>query len=76
MKNGLCEKSNCFCRLGSGSKQFDTVMIFLKKIFEKVDFGKISADDPKHAKLPSKQRVNGLYLFLIFAFPFTFSITS
>ena len=30
------------CRAWSGSKLFDTLMVFLKEIFEKVDFEKIS----------------------------------
>ena len=33
-------------------------MILLKEVFEKVDFEKISADDKKLAKLPSRQRVH------------------
>ena len=31
----------------SGPKLFDTLMVFLKGIFEKVDFEKKSADDKK-----------------------------
>ena len=32
----------------SGSKLFDTLMVFLKEFFEKIDFGKkISADDKR-----------------------------
>ena len=34
------------CRAWSGSKLFDTLMIFLKEFFEKIDFEK-SADDKK-----------------------------
>ena len=55
MINRLCEKSNCFCHLGSGFKLLNTVMIFLKEFFEKVDFEKYQ-QMKKHAKL---QRVNG-----------------
>ena len=39
------------------SKQFDTLIVFLKAFFEKVDFEKKSADDKTHAKLPWRQRV-------------------
>ena len=31
----------------SGSKPFDTLMVFLKEFFEKVDFEKKSVDDKK-----------------------------
>ena len=37
--------------------QFDTLIMFLKEFFEKVNFDK-SADNKKHEKLPSMQRVN------------------
>ena len=33
-------------------------MVFLKEIFEKVDFEKNPQTTKKHAKLPSMQRVN------------------
>ena len=33
----------------SGSKQFDTLIVFLKEIFENNNFKKKSADDKKHA---------------------------
>ena len=33
-------------------------MLLLKEFFEKVDFEKKSADNKKHAKLPSMQKVN------------------
>ena len=39
----------------SGSKLFDTLMVFLKEFFEKVDFEKNSADDKKHEKFPRGQ---------------------
>ena len=41
----------------SGSKPFDTMMVILKEIFEKVDFKKKSAGRKKHAKFPSRQKV-------------------
>ena len=34
----------------SGSKLFDTMVVFMKEFFEKVDFEKKSEDDKKHAK--------------------------
>ena len=37
----------------SWSKLFDTLMVFLKEFFEKVDFEKKKADDKGHEKLPS-----------------------
>ena len=43
------------------SKQFDTLIVFLKAFFEKFDFEKKSADDKKHAKLPRRQRVTNTY---------------
>ena len=36
-------------------KLFDTLMVFLKEFFKKVDFEKKSADDKNHAKLPRRQ---------------------
>ena len=33
-------------------------MVFLKEFFEKVDFGKKSADNKKHEKLSRRQRVS------------------
>ena len=37
------------CRACSGSKPFDTLMVFLKEFFEKIDFEKI--DDKKACKI-------------------------
>ena len=37
------------------AKLFETLMVLLKEFFEKVDSGKKSADDKKHAKLPIRQ---------------------
>ena len=43
----------------SGSKLFDTLMVFLKDFFEKVNFRKIFyRRQKKYAKLPSMQRAN------------------
>ena len=50
------------CRAWSGSKLFDTLMVFLKEFFEKVDFEKNQQTTKKHEKLPSRQRVNGGFL--------------
>ena len=36
----------------SGSKLYDTMIVFLKEIFEKVDFEKNPQMTKKHAKLP------------------------
>ena len=36
----------------------DTLMLFLKEFFEKVDFEKHQQTTKKHEKLPSGQRVN------------------
>ena len=38
------------CRAWSGSKLFDTLMVFLKEFFKKVDFEKIHQTTKKHAK--------------------------
>ena len=47
------------CRAWSGTKQFDTIismMLFMKEIFEKVDFEKkIQRTARKHVKLTSMQ---------------------
>ena len=43
--------------LDSGSKLFDTSMIFLKEFFEKDDFEKNQQTTKKHAKLPRMQRI-------------------
>ena len=39
-------------------KLFDSLILILQEIFEKVDFEKISADDQMHATTPSRQRVS------------------
>ena len=39
------------CRAWSGSKLFDTLMVFLKEFFEKVAFEKSQQTTKKHAKL-------------------------
>ena len=44
------------CRAWSGSKLFDTLMVFPKEFYEKNDLEK-KADDKKHAMLPSMQRL-------------------
>ena len=41
----------------TGSKLFDTLMVFLEEFFEKVDLDKKSADDKKIEKLPSMQGI-------------------
>ena len=48
-----------FCQAGSGSKLFDTLMVFLKYFFlKKVFFLKKNQQTTnKHAKIPSRQRV-------------------
>ena len=40
------------CRAWSGSKLFDTLMIFLKEFFKKVNFEKNQQTAKKHAKSP------------------------
>ena len=50
------------CRSCSGSKLFDTLIVFLKEFFEKVNFEKISRQHQKHEKLLSMQRVGEAYL--------------
>ena len=45
------------CQAGSGSKLFDTLMVFLKEFLEKVDFEKKSADGKKNlAKITQKAK--------------------
>ena len=39
------------CQAWSGSKLFDILMVFLKEIFQKVNFEKKSADDKKAWKI-------------------------
>ena len=46
------------CRAWSGSKLFDTLMVFQKEFFKKVDFEKNQQTTIKHAKLPRMQSVN------------------
>ena len=48
-------RTECLAR--SECKLFDTLIVFLKEFFQKVDFEKKSADNKKHAKLPSRQSV-------------------
>ena len=49
------------CQAGSRSKLFDTLMVFLKEFFKKVDFfKKKKKTTKKHAKLPCRQSVNSL----------------
>ena len=44
------------CRAWSWSKLFDTLMVFQKEFFQKKKwFWKLSADEKKHAKLPSSK---------------------
>ena len=46
------------CQALSGSKLFDTLMVFLKQFFKKVDFEKkISRQQKKAWNLPRRQRV-------------------
>ena len=47
----------------SGSKLFDTLIIFLKEFLKKVDFEKKQQRRKKHAKLPSMQRIKMPYLY-------------
>ena len=42
----------------SGPKLFDTLMVLPKESYEKVDLEKKSPGDKRHAKLPSRLRVN------------------
>ena len=39
------------CRAWSGSNLFDTLMVFLKEFFKKLDFEKKSADDQNPWKI-------------------------
>ena len=47
------------CQALSGSKLFDTLMVFLKEFFKKVDFEKKNQQTTKkkHENLPRRQRV-------------------
>ena len=49
------------CRALSWSKLFDTLMVFLKESFEKVDFEKNQQTTKKHEKLPRGQKVNRIH---------------
>ena len=42
-------------RSRSRSKPFDTLIVFLKEVFEKAYFEKVSSRQQKHEKLPSMQ---------------------
>ena len=46
------------CRAWSESKLFDTLMVFLKEFFKWFDIEKKQQTTKKHAKFPSRQRVN------------------
>ena len=46
------------CRSGYDSKLFDIMKVLLKEFFAKVDFEKNQQTTKKHAKLPSRHRVN------------------
>ena len=57
----LLSSANNLCKQfgpRSGSILFDTLMVFMKEFFKKVDFEKNHKKTKKHEKLPSKQRVN------------------
>ena len=45
-------------RAGSGSKLFDTLMVYLKEFFQNVNFEKNQQTIKKHEKLPSMQWAN------------------
>ena len=50
------------CRAWSGFKLFDTLMVFLKDFFEKVNLKKKNLQTTKkHAELPSMQRVKNIH---------------
>ena len=60
----------------SGSKLFDTLIVFLKEFFEKVDFEKSQQTTKKNSeKLPSIQKIHMLYIIVIW-FPRQTSISS
>ena len=55
------------CWAWSGSKLFDTQMVYLKASFEKTDFEKNQQTTKKREKTPRRQRVKGkLLLFCLF----------
>ena len=55
------------CQAWSRIKLFDTLMIFLKEYFQTFNFEKKSADNKKHAKLPSMQRLKNFGGKIIFS---------
>ena len=63
--DNLCKQfgSRSF-RAWSGSKLFDTLMVFLKEFSDEVDLEKIQLTTKKHAKLLCRQRVNKSTLIL------------
>ena len=46
----------------------DTLVVFLKEFFKKVDFEKKMQTTKKHAKLPSRQRINPVVKWAISSF--------
>ena len=58
---------NIFKQFGSrsGSKLFDTLIVFLKEFFEKSDFEKYQHTTKKHGKLPSRQTVKGKKTYFV-----------
>ena len=46
----------------SGSKLFDTLMVFLKDVFEKVNFNKKSTEDKKACKITQHAKSNWSFL--------------
>ena len=52
-RSGLTERRDI-----SGSKLFDTLIVFLKELFEKVDFEKSQQTTKNVGKFPRGQRVN------------------
>ena len=66
-----------FCRACSGSKLFDTQMVFLKEFLEKDEFEKKQQTTKKHKKFPRGKGVNAhvmvpyklsFYVFVRFLF--------
>ena len=49
------------CQARSGSKLFDTLILFLKEFWEKFILKNIQPTTKKHAKLPSKQRCKCIF---------------
>ena len=56
-------------RAWSGSKLFDILMVFLKEFFQKNNFEKNQQTTKKHEKLPSRQWVNQVWLYLLQMIP-------